>query len=261
MSRAIPSWVLRPQNAQVAVYLVYASDAGHALIDRELYVPRGWIDDPDRCRAAGIPAQVRFRRRHHDRWVERPGGRGADACVTSSRAICHSDGVNAHRHDPDCPLTDVPSKPPDIAWSTVPTASSGKPAQLTGGGVRLRLPGGWHGRTTSEGGLLTLQAANFSLATHDRGQDPFQAMSRGQVEVTLSTEAGCCPAPPVSASPVIGASDFLHGGRVPVGRAFAVKSVRTHGSILYIEALFGARPPAASLLRQTNQLLASLTVT
>jgi hypothetical protein len=48
----------RIENVQVAVYLVYASDAGHALIDRELYVPRAWIDDPDRCRAAGIPAQV-----------------------------------------------------------------------------------------------------------------------------------------------------------------------------------------------------------
>jgi hypothetical protein len=158
------------------------------------------------------------------------------------------------------PLTDVPSEPP-IPWSTVPAASSGKPAQLTGGGVRLRLPGGWHGRTTSEGGLLTLQAANFMLATHDRGQDPIQAMTQEQVVVTLSTGTGCCPAPPVSASPVIGASDFRRGGGVAVGRAFAVKSVRTHGSILYIEALFGARPPAASLLRQTNQLLASLTVT
>jgi SRSO17 transposase len=50
----------RIENAQVAVYLVYASDAGHAMIDRELYVPRGWIEDPDRCRAAGIPAQVSF---------------------------------------------------------------------------------------------------------------------------------------------------------------------------------------------------------
>lgn len=160
-------------------------------------------------------------------------------------------------------LTDVPSEPPDIPWSTVPTASSGKPAQLTGGGVRLRLrlPGGWHGRATNEAGLLTLQAANFSLATHDRGQDPFQAMTRGQVVVTLLTGTGCCPATRVSASPVIGASDFRHGGRVPVGRAVAVKAVRTHGSILYIEALFGARPPAASLLRQTNQLLASLAVT
>ena len=158
------------------------------------------------------------------------------------------------------PLTDVPSEPP-MTWSTVPAAPSGKPAQLTGGGVRLRLPGGWHGRTTSEGGVLTLQAANFVLATQDRGQDPIQAMTREQVVVTLSTETGCCPAPPVSASPVIGASDFRHGGQVPAGRAFAVKAVRTHASILSIEALFGARPPAASLLRQTNQLLTSLRVT
>jgi hypothetical protein len=158
------------------------------------------------------------------------------------------------------PLTDVPSEPP-MTWSTVPAASSGKPAQLTGGGVRLRLPGGWHGRTTSEGGLFVLQAANFLLATRDPSEDPIKAMTREQVVVTLSTGTGCCPAPPVSASPVIGASDFLHGGQVPVGRAFAVKAVRTHGSILYIEALFGARPSAASLLRQTNQLLASLTVT
>jgi SRSO17 transposase len=50
----------RVENAQVAVYLLFASDAGQALIDRELYVPRGWIADPDRCRAAGIPEQVGF---------------------------------------------------------------------------------------------------------------------------------------------------------------------------------------------------------
>ena len=69
------------------------------------------------------------------------------------------------------------------------------------------------------------------------------------------------PGHPGVGIPVIGASDFVHGGRVPAGQAFAVKAVRTQGSILSIEALFGARPPAASLLRQTNQLLASLTVT
>ncbi len=50
----------RVENAQVAVYLVYASPAGHAGIDRELYVPRSWMADPDRCRAAGIPDHVRF---------------------------------------------------------------------------------------------------------------------------------------------------------------------------------------------------------
>jgi len=36
----------RVENAQVAVLLVYASDARHPVIDRELYLPRGWIADP-----------------------------------------------------------------------------------------------------------------------------------------------------------------------------------------------------------------------
>ena len=47
----------RIENAQVAVYLAYASEAGHAMIDRELYVPQGWIDDPDRCRAQASPTR------------------------------------------------------------------------------------------------------------------------------------------------------------------------------------------------------------
>jgi SRSO17 transposase len=47
-------------NAQVAVYLAYATTAGHGVIDRELYLPQGWIDDPARCRAAGVPDQRTF---------------------------------------------------------------------------------------------------------------------------------------------------------------------------------------------------------
>jgi SRSO17 transposase len=50
----------RVENAQVAVYLLYATDAGHAMIDRELYVPRGWIKDPERLAIAGVPDQVGF---------------------------------------------------------------------------------------------------------------------------------------------------------------------------------------------------------
>jgi len=50
----------RIENAQVAVYLVYATSAGHALIDRDLYLPRSWIDDPARCQAVGVPDQVGF---------------------------------------------------------------------------------------------------------------------------------------------------------------------------------------------------------
>lgn len=50
----------RIENAQVAVYLTYAARGGHALIDRELYLPRSWTEDPARCAAAGVPADVAF---------------------------------------------------------------------------------------------------------------------------------------------------------------------------------------------------------
>jgi SRSO17 transposase len=50
----------RIENSQVAVYLTYAARGGHALIDRELYLPRSWTDDPARCAAAGVPADVGF---------------------------------------------------------------------------------------------------------------------------------------------------------------------------------------------------------
>jgi SRSO17 transposase len=50
----------RVENCQVAVFLSYASAAGHALIDRELYLPKSWTADPARCAAAGIPAGAAF---------------------------------------------------------------------------------------------------------------------------------------------------------------------------------------------------------
>jgi len=50
----------RTENCQVGVFLAYASARGHALIDRELYVPRSWTDAPGRCQAAGIPPRLEF---------------------------------------------------------------------------------------------------------------------------------------------------------------------------------------------------------
>ena len=51
----------RTENAQVTVWLTYATAAGHGLIDRALYLPRCWTDDPDRRAAAGVPAERRVR--------------------------------------------------------------------------------------------------------------------------------------------------------------------------------------------------------
>jgi SRSO17 transposase len=50
----------RIENSQVAVYLTYATTAGHAFIDRALYLPKSWTSDRDRCAAAGISENVQF---------------------------------------------------------------------------------------------------------------------------------------------------------------------------------------------------------
>lgn len=42
------------------MFLAYASPVGRSLIDRELYLPRGWCDDPARRAEASIAANVRF---------------------------------------------------------------------------------------------------------------------------------------------------------------------------------------------------------
>jgi DDE superfamily endonuclease len=50
----------RVENCQIGAFLAYASQRGHALIDRELYVSEIWTQDRERCRAAGIPDDVEF---------------------------------------------------------------------------------------------------------------------------------------------------------------------------------------------------------
>ena len=50
----------RIENCQIGVFLGYASRLGQALLDRELYVPKEWTDDPPRCQRAGIPQDRRF---------------------------------------------------------------------------------------------------------------------------------------------------------------------------------------------------------
>jgi SRSO17 transposase len=48
------------RNCQTTVMLTYATTAGHAFLDRRLYLPEEWAEDRERCRAAGIPDEVGF---------------------------------------------------------------------------------------------------------------------------------------------------------------------------------------------------------
>ena len=60
VQRQYSGTAVRIENSQIGVFLCCAGDGGSAFIDRELYVPRQWIDDCQRCEAAGIPASVGF---------------------------------------------------------------------------------------------------------------------------------------------------------------------------------------------------------
>jgi SRSO17 transposase len=48
------------ENCQLGVFLAYTAGKNRALIDRELYLPKSWIADRQRCRQARIPEETEF---------------------------------------------------------------------------------------------------------------------------------------------------------------------------------------------------------
>jgi SRSO17 transposase len=50
----------RVENCQLGVFVAYAGPRGRALLDRELYLPKSWTEDRERCREAGVPDDVQF---------------------------------------------------------------------------------------------------------------------------------------------------------------------------------------------------------
>ncbi len=47
-------------NCQIGVFAAYVSRHGHAVIDRTLYLPKAWADDPVRMAAAHVPDDTTF---------------------------------------------------------------------------------------------------------------------------------------------------------------------------------------------------------
>jgi SRSO17 transposase len=52
----------KQENCQLGVFLAYASSKGHALLDRRLYLPEDWVDDPVRRQEGHVPADVTYRK-------------------------------------------------------------------------------------------------------------------------------------------------------------------------------------------------------
>jgi SRSO17 transposase len=111
------------ENCQVMPMLTYATEAGHAFIDRELYLPGSWTSDPARCQAAGIPTDRKFATKPQlvqrmlarvlaanvvFGWFVADAGYGRDPGL---RAFCHDNAIRYVMAVPvDLPLVDVRGK-------------------------------------------------------------------------------------------------------------------------------------------------------
>lgn len=51
----------RTDNCQVMTSVHLAGDLGSVMVGSRLYLPKGWTDDRERCRAAGVPDEVEFK--------------------------------------------------------------------------------------------------------------------------------------------------------------------------------------------------------
>jgi SRSO17 transposase len=47
-------------NCEIGVFVGYASELRHVLLDREVYQAEDWTDDRERCQQAGIPEDRHF---------------------------------------------------------------------------------------------------------------------------------------------------------------------------------------------------------
>jgi SRSO17 transposase len=83
----------RIENCQVGVPLAFTGRRGHALLDRELYLPREWADDADRREAARIPEDVAFATKPQlaERMLKRAWKAGVKAAWVTGDAACGND--------------------------------------------------------------------------------------------------------------------------------------------------------------------------
>ena len=84
----------RIENAQVGVFLAYSSRHGTAFLDRALYLPQEWTDDPKRCRRAGVPKGAVFatKPRLAKQMLERAFRAGVPAAWVTGDEVYGSDG-------------------------------------------------------------------------------------------------------------------------------------------------------------------------
>jgi SRSO17 transposase len=83
----------RVENCQIGVFLAFVGREGHALLDRELYLPKEWAGDADRREAAHIPEDVAFATKPQlaERMLERARRAGVEAAWVTGDAVYGND--------------------------------------------------------------------------------------------------------------------------------------------------------------------------
>jgi SRSO17 transposase len=62
-------------GCQVAIFVAYVAGSHFTLVDRELYLPKEWTDNPERCRAAGVPDNRIVEKTRHEQALAMLQGR------------------------------------------------------------------------------------------------------------------------------------------------------------------------------------------
>jgi SRSO17 transposase len=88
----------RIENCQIGVFLGYASSQGRAFLDRELYLPQAWAQNPERRGEAGVPPAVSFATKPElaQQMLARAFAAGVPAAWVSGDEIYGDDGTFRH---------------------------------------------------------------------------------------------------------------------------------------------------------------------
>ncbi len=96
----------RVENCQVGVFLSYVTERGHALIDRELYLPHDWCSDLPRRQSVHIPESVSFQTKPElgQRMIERAQAAGLPiGWVVADTVYGHSTDLRLFLEKQDVP--------------------------------------------------------------------------------------------------------------------------------------------------------------
>jgi hypothetical protein len=191
----------RIENCQLGVFLTYVSPRGRALIDRELYLPKSWTDDRQRCAEAGIGHGVDFATKPKlaQRMLERllaEHGPQAVPWFTADEAYGDNPGLRAWLDEQDINYVMAVSCDARFATPTGPQRAD----ELAGsapkkGWQRLSCGDGARASGSTTGCCWTPAATSTCCWSAARSPSP------ASWPTTSATSAGPCRSPSWSASP------------------------------------------------------------